>query len=50
MGVNCASLPFFIDMRGFFSRFIIVDPYPVPDSYKYASIILPLTTGVVTRD
>ena len=34
IGVNLASLPFFMDIDGFFSRFKIVDPYPVPPSYR----------------
>ena len=33
-------------MIGFLWKLIIVDPYPVPASYKYASVILPRTTGV----
>ena len=45
-GVNSANLPFSIFKTGFNSKFKIVDPYPVPDSYKYRSVMPPFTTGV----
>ena len=32
MGFNCAFFPFFIVIKGFFSKLITLDPYPVPDS------------------
>ena len=32
MGFNCAFLPFFIEINGFFSKLIVLDPYPVPAS------------------
>ena len=34
MGFKLESLPFFIEITGFFSKFNILEPYPVPDSYK----------------
>ena len=46
IGFSCASLPVLILTVIDFSRFKILDPYPVPSSYKRISVIEPLTTGV----
>ena len=31
MGFNCAFFPFFTVIKGFLSKLITLDPYPVPD-------------------
>ena len=43
-----AFLPFLILKFGFFSKFKIWDPYPVPLFINKASSIFPLTTGVMS--
>jgi len=43
-----AFFPFLIFKFGFFSKFNISDPYPVPLSISKTSSISPLTTGVMS--
>ena len=46
IGLTWAFLPLLILISGFLCKLSVVDPYPVPDSYKYASIISPVITGL----
>ena len=47
IGFNDAFLPFCNLIIGFRWLLMIVDPYPVPFSYRYNCCMLPLTFGVI---